>query len=126
MIPGETILGLDMGEHLWVVLTSPNADGLVVVANLTTHGRSPACGPDCIVIAPSDHPWVKHDSCIYFRRADFNPTQPLDLAKAKGTLRQADAFSDALLKRVQEGALQSRFVAPRLKEAIRATLGQAR
>lgn len=118
MIPGETILGLDAGQHLWVVLTSPDSDGNVVITNLTTHGQSPACGSHCVVIKPEEHAWLKHDSCIYYRRADFNPVQPLDTAKSKGTLNQADPMSDAVLTRIREGALQSRFVAPRLKSAI--------
>jgi hypothetical protein len=118
VIPGETLRDFDMGGHLYVVLTPELADGTIVVANLTTHGRSPACGDGCTIVKPNEHSWVERDSCVYFRGTIFTAAAPLERAKERGELRQSDPCSPTLLKRIQDGALASRFVASALKDAI--------
>ncbi|RLT35060.1 MAG: hypothetical protein DWI59_04960 [Chloroflexi bacterium] len=123
MIPGETIIGLDMGGHLWIVLSQPTSDATIVVVSLTSHNKD-SCGDHCVIVTPNEHPWPDHDSCVFYRRTDFNPIQPLDVAKARGMLRQSDPLSPALLLRIQEGALASRFTNRLVRDAIRATLGR--
>ena len=123
MIPGETIIGLDAAGHLWVVLSNETAAHQVVVVSLTSHNKS-SCGEHCTVIAPAEHPWIEHDSCVFYRRTDLNPVLPLDNDKARGMLRQSAPFSPDLLLRVQEGALTSRFTTAAVKAAIAETLGR--
>ena len=125
MEPGETILGFDFGNHLWVVLSKEDANGDVVLANLTTHGRLAICGTECVVLTSQDHSYVTRESCVYYRGAVLNPVRPLQEQKDAGTLRQHDRCSPALLRQIQEGALQSRFTPPAMKAAIRASLPQA-
>ncbi len=109
MNPGETILGLDFGHHLWVVLSRETADGRVAIANFTTHGQSSTRGLDCAVIRAGEHPYVMRASCVYYRRADLKPLEPLEKAREQGTLRQHAPCSPGLLRRIQDGALASRF-----------------
>lgn len=122
MNPGETILGFDFGNHLWMVLSTPTADGQIALANLTTHGRLSTCGDSCVVVKPGEHPYVVRASCIYYRGALLNPVAPLDGAKARGVLQQHEPCTPELLRRIQDGALASRFVAGAVKAAIRAGL----
>ncbi len=123
MTPGETIIGLDFGNHLWIVLSSPTADGLVALVNLTTHDRSPACGPECTVITPGQHPFVTRDSCVYFRKAYLNLLGPLEAARAQGTLAQHEPLSGELLHVIQSRALSHPMVDRIVKVAIRVSLG---
>lgn len=95
MIPGETILGLDFGNHLWVVLTPANSVGDIVIVNLTTHGRG-LCGPACTTIAVGEHAFVTRESCVYYRGIMFNPVAPLLQAREQGFLRQHDRVSAGL------------------------------
>ena len=44
MNPGETFIGYDLGNHLWIVLSLPTERGKIALVNLTTHGRSVRCG----------------------------------------------------------------------------------
>lgn len=120
MTPGETILDFDFGNHLWVVLSRP-VNGEVVVVNLTSHGKT-SCGDHCVVITSAEYASLDHDSCVYYRAATFNPVQPLDDAKNRGALRQAQPLTPSLLQRIQNGALTSRFTSARLREAIRLSL----
>ena len=122
MNPGETILGFDLGNHLWVVLSTPTADGQIALANLTTHGRLATCSDSCVIVSSGEHPYVVRDSCVYYRGALLNPVAPLDGAKAIGVLQQHEPCSPELLRRIQDGALASRFGAGVVKAAIQATL----
>lgn len=116
---GETFLNFDFGDHLWMVLSHPDAEGRIAIANLTTHGRSPICQMGgCVVVTVGEHSWVKRESCVYYRKADLTPTEPLDRFKETGTLDQSDPLSPELLRRIQHGALQSRFVAIEVQELI--------
>lgn len=125
MLPGETILGFDFGNHLWIVLSVATADGQLALANLTTHGRQRTCGSGCVVVSPGEHEYPSRDSCVYYRGALLNPGAPLDDAKRRGVLEQREPFVAELLLRVQRGALASRMTSDKVKEAIRRTLDEA-
>jgi hypothetical protein len=120
--PGETIVGLDFQNHLWIVVSAVSREQRVALVNLTTHGRSSACGNHCVIIAPGEHPYVTRPSCVYYRGAYLNPNQPLDDAKASGNLNQHEPFQPDLLLRIQRGALNSRFTVDEVRDAISDTL----
>ena len=122
MDPGETILGLDFGNHLWIVLSIETDAGLVALANLTTHGRQRICGSGCVVVGSGEHEYPSRDSCVYYRGAILNPVRPLDDARIRGVLQQREPFDPDLLLRVQHGALASRMTSQNVKDAIRRTL----
>ena len=104
MDPGETILGLDFGNHLWIVL-SVETDP-----------------PDVWWWDPGEHEYPSRDSCVYYRGAILNPVRPLDDARIRGVLQQREPFDPDLLLRVQHGALASRMTSQNVKDAIRRTL----
>ena len=122
MKPGETFLGFDLQNHLWVVLSAATGDGQIAVANLTTHGRSRFCGNHCVVVRPGEHPYVVRDSCMHYQKWTLALAQPLDAAKERRTLEQRAPFSPEILRRVQEGALASQFPSKPFKDAVRETL----
>jgi hypothetical protein len=114
--PGETILGFDLGNHLWIVISSATADGRIGVVSVTTY-RPPDSDSTC-VIREGEHPFIRHDSCVYYRRAELVALEPIASAKRDGSLRQSTSLSRELLRRVQEGAIASRFVSRALKDAV--------
>lgn len=122
MNPGETIIGLDFGNHLWIVLSWPTREGEIALVNLTTHGRGLPCGPACTTVAPGEHPFVNRLSCVYYRGAYLNPLAPLLKARESGTLCQDEALSPQLLRRIQDDALASRMVARIIKAAVQESL----
>ena len=122
MIPGETFIGYDLGNHLWVALSLPTERGEIALVNLTTHGRSSRCGDHCIVVRPGEHPFVRRESCVHYQKAVLGLVAPLDAARERRTLAVREPISAELLLRAQEGALASRLTKPAFKAVVRATL----
>ena len=122
MIPGETFIGYDLGNHLWIVLSLPTERGEIALVNLTTHGRSVRCGDHCIIVYPGEHPFVRDKSCVPYRRATLGLTQPLDADRERRTLQTRAPVDPELLRRIQEGALATHETEDGVKAAVRATL----
>lgn len=121
--PGETLLDFDFDNHLYVVI-SIEIDGKLAVANLTTHGREERCQrAGCVIFQPGDHPWVRHPSCIPYRRAHMTPVKPLVEMKRRGTLSQDAPFVPEHLLRIQQGALAASGTPQPVLDAVRRTLG---
>lgn len=120
---GETILHFDVENHLYIVLTPEMTDHTVALVNLTSHGRPKYTDHRrCFVVRADEHPWLRHDSCINYRRAVVNPIAPLIKAKNEGTLSQDAPCTPDLLRRIQEGALSSRETPRDVREAVSTTL----
>lgn len=122
MNPGETFIGYDLGNHLWVVLSLPTEHGKIALVNLTTHGRSARCGDHCVVVQPGEHPFVRRDSCVHYRKAILGLAAPLDADRNQRTLRTHAPVEPELLRRIQEGALAAHETEDGFKAAVRATL----
>lgn len=122
MTPGETFIGYDLDNHLWIVLSLPTEGGEIALANLTTHGRSARCGVHCTVVRPGEHPFVRRESCVHYREAVLGLARPLDADRERRTLRMREPVGAELLRRMQHGALASPLTTPGFKAAIRATL----
>lgn len=127
MNPGDTLTGLDAQNHLWIVLAVSVADGTAVVANLTTHDQpgKTFCSRDCVVVRPGEHPYPSHDSCVFYRDAFLTRLDVLQRGLDNSTYSLDDPLSEALLARIQQGALRSRLVNQPVKAAIRQGLGQS-
>lgn len=125
MNPGETFRGFDFQNHLWMVLSSATRDGRVAVANLTTHGRARSCGTGCVIVRPGEHPFVVRDSCVHYQKATMAIEELLDDAKERRTLDLHTPLSAEVLRRVQDGALESRHADRTFRDAVRATLGRS-
>lgn len=118
MNPGETIRGLDFQNHLWVVLSLADARDDLLLVNFTSHNKS-SCGPHCIVVLETEYAAIDHASCVYYRGMIFNARGPLMAARENGSLIQDDPLPAEILRRVQRGALASRFLTPRMEAALR-------
>ena len=121
MNPGDTFFGFDKRGHLWMVLTAEGVDGEVVVANFTTHDLDlrPTCGTDCFVAQPSEHPYPRRESCIFFPGSMLTSNRALSISVAEGAYDQQAPLSPALLDRIRQGALDSPLTAAQVKAAIR-------
>lgn len=121
MDPGSSFVGYDRDNHLHVVLSAPDSRGRVALANLTTHGR-PGCGEHCLVLVPGDHPFVRHPSCIPFRRAKLEPLARLEEARRQGSIALREPLSPEVLLLLQQAALRDIHPPRNFKLAVRETL----
>lgn len=121
---GDTFRGFDAANHLFMVLSRETTDGDVALANMTTHRPTGLCrGRDCLVLMPGEHPFVRHPTCIPYEYALMYAARMLDAQIEAGNLRRDEPLSEALLRRIQQGALAAADIKPQVQDAVRATLG---
>ncbi len=110
---GDTFFVQQVGKlydsHLWMVLSDPalNANQVLIVS-LTTWGKDddPAC-----VLNVGDHPFVRQKSFIKYTHAKVVTDQQLEEFRARGQIQVQAPLSADVLKRVRDGAAESRFMA---------------
>ncbi len=102
MEAGSTFLLTQADKHLWVILSEPKKNSevvlLVSVTTLRTH-KDQSC-----VITRGEHPFITHDSCVFYEDARDASLTQLYALKDAGLLCMRESFSDGLLARVREGA----------------------
>ena len=70
-----------------------------------TIDREAAC-----VLHPGDHPLVRHETCVNYRRAQVATNDGLDRLVARGSLRLRQPVSAEVLDRIREGAARARWI----------------
>jgi hypothetical protein len=95
-------------EHLWIVLTPPDAKGEAVCVNVTSDDED-----HTTELVVGDHSFIKHPSVIRYRTAKSINLQVVeDVIQGKISPQGMICIghhpcSPALIKRVQEGLLSS-------------------
>ena len=98
----------------------------MAIANLTTHDPARGdCGERCLVLQPGDHSFVRHASCVYYKRARLRSLAEIGEARERGHLLMRRPLGARLLRRIQEGALATPATRREVKSAVRETLRQA-
>lgn len=121
--PGDTFWGIDRQHHLWIALTAPELDGGIFVANFTSHypADKESCDTDCTVVNPGEHPYPRRPSCIFYRGSHAENQTDI-LRGIERPFRRGEPLSPALLRRIQQGALDSSRTPDDVKDAVRASL----
>jgi hypothetical protein len=124
---GDTVLIPKPGHdkcHLWVLVTAENpATGEVIIVNFTTERpHSDRTG----VINPGEPRFVGRPTVVFYADARFAPLAALEAAVNQGIARQHDPLEPALLKRVQDGLLNSPWTPARIKTAFLAARQEGR
>ena len=123
MNPGDTFFGLDERGHLWLVLSTATVGGDVAVANLTTHGRERRnCDERCLLIRSVEHPYVAHDSCVFWRGAFLTSIEWLRRGVDNRSYRTSTPLGPELLERIRRDAIAARLTPPDLRDAIQEDL----
>ena len=116
---GQTILLPKPGEetaHLWVVLTTPNAQGQVILINFTTLRPH---SDRTVVIQPGEHPFVVHPSVAHYADARLTAAPSIEAAIASGFFHQHQDCSPELIHRLLAGALTSPYTSEKVKRHLR-------
>jgi len=103
------------------VLTDPNEDGKLVIANVTSQeqGKDQSC-----VLDPGDHPFITKESVMNYAEAvESKEAQIIEATRRR--LFQSDLpVSPEVLAKIQAGALASPQTESRVKNAVKVALGQ--
>lgn len=121
MTLGETFLNTNpyIAVHLWAIVSNPTPHDAVVMFNFTSW--RPGCDETCL-IKPSEHPFVKHDTVIAYRRGQLLTRAAWNELQRLGFYLRHEPLSDSLLRRIQQGALDSEFTPIDLQEIVRASM----
>ena len=121
--PGETFFGLDRGGHLWIALSLPDREGRISAVNITTHRpRTRNHSATCLLLHDYDHPYVEHVSCIAYRLAEHQPVWEIESGQHGSKPVFHQPCSPQLLRRIQEGALDSPLTPSAVRRAVASTL----
>lgn len=100
-------------KHLFIVLTAPKGQPpVVVMVNITTRRPTSDC---TVVLTPSDHPFVKHESVVAFEHAMTFEVSKLENGLQKGLLKKYPDIDDALFEVIKHGLLNSPRTPQRIK-----------
>lgn len=115
--PGDTVFFDQMyqrTQHLYVVLTRPEGHPpMAVMVNLTSK-RS--YSDSTVALGESDHPFIKHATVVNYKGARLFNVQILKQQIDNKTVSAHYPFEPEILKRIQDGILQSPFTAGRIKK----------
>jgi len=117
---GDTFVNLNPGllSHFWMVISRETGYGWVIV-NLTTYRLG--CDESCL-LGPNDHPWIRHRSSIEYRRAVTLTVFRLGEMVRLGMVAWKEPLRPETLRKVQEGAVKSKFFKNRFKGFIRSAI----
>ena len=107
--------------HLRIVVTPPTPDGCVVTASVTTRRRH---SETLLILQPGDHPFIRHESTVSYRYSELAWVHEIEAAIASGNARRREPISAHLLKRVQDGLLDSDFTPNGVRQFAKEILGR--
>jgi hypothetical protein len=91
--------------HLWILITEPNPNGECVVVNITSAKSTSV--DRTVVLQKGDHPFIQHESVVFYAFAHKENVKKLCAYLASGTAKQKQALSNTMLKKIQNGILKS-------------------
>ena len=98
-------------RHLWIIISDPlRHPQQVLIVNVTTWEK---LKEDTCILEPAECescPFIKHTSCIDYRRATIEPSSRIENWLETGTVSRQATISRDLLEKIRKGAQESRFL----------------
>lgn len=105
-------------KHMFIVLTDPikltdstNKQVLMVPLS-SSRPNIPYYDPACI-LQIGDHPFIKHESFIFYREARIEDANKLLKGVAKGDFLQKDCIDQEVFDRITKGLYQTEHLPPK-------------
>lgn len=118
---GDCFLGEPEGKaqkrHLKIILTEPDSNSMVVIATVTTLKHPEGQAVECI-LREGDHPFIKHDSFVDFRRTTARLSSSISDGLDNRELIRKEALTPEVFERVLKAAKSSRKMPPRIKAML--------
>jgi hypothetical protein len=97
--------------HLWIVVTQPHREShLCAIVSVTTLRNKK---DQTVILRVGDHPFIRHDSTIFYGDAMIVDARRLAAEIAAGLALVRERCSAATLKLVHDGVSASPFTRPR-------------
>jgi hypothetical protein len=124
MLAGDCFLAGNEEEeklHLRIIATPPEPDGCVIVVSVTTRRRT---SETLVKLQPGDHPFIRQESTVAYRYAEITWLQNINAAIASGAAKAREPISAELLRRIQDGLLESDFTPNGVRHFAKEVLGR--
>jgi hypothetical protein len=118
---GDTFFGTTVPgapPHLYVIISNPDPDGNVILVNLTSQTLNDR---NCL-LSPGDHPFVAKETAIAYDKPENLHPEQIKKAIQSGIWRQKERFRPEVLRRIQDGALQSDDFFKKFRLAVQSSL----
>ncbi len=91
-------------EHLWIVLTNPDPEGWILIANVTgAYSNDKDCVDMTVALNAGEHPFLTKPSFIFYREAMIKQVSELETEEKAGNLRMHYSCSAALIGLARAG-----------------------
>jgi hypothetical protein len=119
---GDTFLTGDGDEdnfHLWIIVTPVTEGEVITVCMVTAIKKSERL----VVLENGDHPFIKHESVIAYRYSRIRTVEDIEELLEKKQARKKEPTSEALLKRIQAGLMDSDLTPNGVRAYYRSVMG---
>lgn len=103
-------------EHLWIIATEPNNEGLFAIVSLTSLRGAK---DQTLILLRGEHPFVNHDTCISYAQAEITSAEKLKVRIQCGRAKLHIDATPKLLKDVFDGFLGSPHTRNRVRDFVR-------
>ena len=103
-------------RHLKIILTEPNAAGLVAIATVTSL-KGQALPSQCVLQA-GDHPFIKHASIVDFKFSEVRDCKDILARQFKGEIAPKEELDPAVFERVLKAAKSAKRIHERVKALL--------
>ncbi len=116
--------------HLFALMLDPvKIDGhgpqpQVLLACVVSKKESLTSFEDLCVIAPGEHPFIKHESYVDYRHTRLESAEHIQKCVEQGTFVAKEPCSPELLQRIIEGALKSKRISREYKLLLQKVLNR--
>lgn len=105
--------------HLWIVITPPS-EGEVIIVSVTTKRQK---SETLVILRRGEHPFIEHDSVIAYKYSKAVTVESIETAIRNGTAKKHARASPSLLKKAQDGLLESDFSSHGIRSLYKIFMG---
>lgn len=103
-------------EHLWIIATEPNNDGVFAIASLTSLRGAK---DQTVILHKGEHPFITHDTCISYAQAEITSAEKLEVRLQCGRAKMHVNATPKVLKDILDGFSAPNYTINRVREFIR-------
>jgi hypothetical protein len=102
-------------EHLWIIATEPNGEGLFAIASFTSLRGAK---DQTVIFHKAEHPFLKRDTCISYAQAETMSVEQLQAHLQCGRAKMHIDATPAVLQLVLAGFSASDFTKNRVRNFV--------
>jgi hypothetical protein len=106
----------NQGEHLWVIATEPDSEGLIAIASFTSLRGAK---DQTVILRKTEHPFLKWDTCIIYVLAEIMSVDNLQAHRQCGRAKMHQDVTPEVLRLILDGFSASDLTKNRVRNFVR-------